>query len=439
MMGLTSSHKRGTWLYGGLLVLGLGIRVFFLPYLGTHDMEVVLGWGRDVRDVGLPHAYMGIWFPLEWQLSALAIFGASEFGTGTLTSMKAITLAFDIGTLALLAVLLRSWRLNERYSLVYWIHPYFLLLFCLGYVDAHVGFCVLACIVIVDRRPSAMGFLAAGVPLALTFMMKPQAIGVLAAIPILVVVTLVLNPAHRRENLRPLLLLVVPAALFAGYSLYFDWGGESLTTIARTYSPGELTRQSPELTGRMTNVWYPVAMAMRHGGAEIYTISDPGLDKVGEVAAALILTGALIAMAQVRRVIGSREVLFAFLFAAMTVPMVATHAHENHLYLGLLLSTVGVAGASTDRSLNWALQTLLAAQFLNLFGTYLLGNNTLSADLTPTGLRHLYLNSDLLQLLVVAVTLTSWTWLMVGFVRLARGATGANHEHLLGQRAYGET
>jgi hypothetical protein len=122
----------------------------------------------------------------------------------------------------------------------------------------------------------------------------------------------------------------------------------------------------------------------------------------------------------------------------MTVPMVATHAHENHLYLGLLLSTVVVAGASSDRSLNWALQALLAAQFLNLFCTYLLGGNKLSKDLTPTGLPHLYLNSDVLQLLVVAVTVASWAWLMLGFVRLARGAAGADHEHLLGQRAYGE-
>ena len=78
--------------------------------------------------------------------------------------MKAITLAFDIGCLALLVVLLRTWRLDERYSLIYWIHPYFLVLFILGYVDPHLGFCILACIVIVARWPGREGFLAAGVP-----------------------------------------------------------------------------------------------------------------------------------------------------------------------------------------------------------------------------------------------------------------------------------
>lgn len=64
--------------FGGLLLLSLGVRAFYLPYLGTHDMEVVLGWGRDVRDVGLPRAYTGIWFPIEWQLSTAAVSGRAS-------------------------------------------------------------------------------------------------------------------------------------------------------------------------------------------------------------------------------------------------------------------------------------------------------------------------------------------------------------------------
>jgi hypothetical protein len=425
------------WLYGGLLLLGLGIRLYFLPYLGTNDMTVELGWGRAVRDVGLAHAYSGIYFPIEWQLNAAAVH-AGELGISTFSAIKAITLAFDIGALAMLALLLRMWGLDERYSLVYWIHPYFLLLFILGYVDAHLGFCVLACIVILTRWPRSAGFLAAGIPLALAFLMKPQAIGLVAVIPTLVLVTVVLNPSRWRENLRPLLLLVAPAVLFAAYSIYLDQGGAGLTTLAHTYSPAELTRESSGLTGRMTNFWYPVAMILRHDGAEIYTVSRPALDTVGGAAGALIITGALVAMARARPVIGAREVLFAFLFAAMTVPMVATHAHENHLYLGLLLSIVAVAKSPYARSLNWALQGLLAAQFLNIFAVYRFGINQVSTDLGPSGLQTTYLHSDVFQLIVVAATIVCWAWLMAGYVRSARGATGAHHEHLLGQGAYGQ-
>src|SRR6266540_4638845 len=184
-----NSPNRGPWLYGGLLLLGLGVRLVTLPYLGTHDMDVVLGWGREVRDVGLPHAYSGIWFPVEWQLSAAAVLGAREFAISGLAAMKVITLAFDIGALALLAVLLRTWRGDERYSLIYWIHPYFLLLFILGYVDAHLGFCILACIVILARWPGSTGFIAAGVPLALAFLMKTQAMVLIAEIHVMFLIS----------------------------------------------------------------------------------------------------------------------------------------------------------------------------------------------------------------------------------------------------------
>jgi hypothetical protein len=399
-------------------------------------MNTVLGWGRDVRDVGLHHAYTGIYFPIEWQLSAAAIWGSRELGISAVSAMKTIILVFDVGAMALLVALLRAWGGDLRYSLIYWLHPYFLLFFCLGFVDARLAFCVLACLVILARWPGATGFLAAGVPLALAFLLKPQAIGLLGAIPILVAVTVLLNPAHRRDNLRPLLLLVAPAVLFAAYSVYFDLAGAKLTTIAHTYTPDELTRQSPALTAQMTNVWYPLAMILRHDESPVYTVTRPALDTVGQVAAVAILTGALAAMARARSLIGAREVFFAFLFAALIIPMVATHAHENHLYLGLLLSTVAVATAP-DRSLFWPLQGLLAAQFLNIFSAQLLGINDLSSGLSP-GVPNFYGDSELMQLAVVATTVVCWVWLMAGFVRLARGATGTDHEHLLGQWAAGE-
>jgi hypothetical protein len=422
------------WLYGALLLLGLGLRVFLVPYMGSHDMDTVLGWGRDVREVGLPHAYTGIYFPIEWQLSAAAVYGSSELGVSAVASMKTILLVFDVAAMALLMALLRGWRLDERYSLIYWLHPYFLLFFCLGFVDAHLGFCVLACLVILARWQGSAGLLAAGVPLAVAFLMKPQAIGLVGSVPLLVAITIALNPAHWRENLRPLLLLVAPALLFAAYSLYFDLGGAELNTLANTYAPGELARQSASLTADMTNFWYPVAMILRDDGARIYTVVNPTLDTVGTVGAAAILAGALVAVARVRSVIGPREILFAFLFAAMTVPMVAPHAHSNHLYLGLLLSVV-VAAARRDLGLIWPLQGLLLAQFVSILGTQGLGLNQLGDDLLLGRLPSTYGGSDALQLLVVATTVVCWVWLMVGLVRSARGAPAPDHEHLLGQRA----
>jgi hypothetical protein len=423
---------RRPWPYASLLLLGLGIRFFLLPYMGTGDVDTILGWGREVSDVGLAHAYHGIHFPLEWQLSAGAVLASRELDISAVASLKAITLAFDVGAVVLLGFLLRAWRSDGRYALIFWLHPYFLLLFCLGYVDAHLGFSILACLLILARWPGRLGFLAAGLPLAMAFVIKPQAIGLVETIPLLVLASILINPEHRRENLRPLLLLVAPFAVFAAYSFYFDQAGASFTTVADTYSPSELARQSESLTANMTNIWYPVALALRDG-APAYTVTEPEiLNSISQLVANLALIGAMLVLARARPVIGSREVLFAFLFAGLVIPMIVTHAHENHLYLGLLLS-IPVAAMHPDRSFIWPLQGLLAAQFLNLFGLYGLGLNDLNQPFTA--LQEFYAH-DASQLLVTGATIVFWCWLAVEVLRSARRPTGPHHEHLLGQRAY---
>jgi hypothetical protein len=433
------SFLHARWFYAVLVLVGLAIRVAFVPLMGTHDVDTILGWGRDVTDVGLADAYRGIYFPLEWQLSAGAVLTSRQFDISDVATLKSITLLFEVGTLVLLTLLLRSWRLDRRYALIYWLHPYFVLLFCLGYVDPHLGFSIIACLLILDRWPGPRGFLAAGAPLALATLMKPQAIGLVGVIPLLVIAALLVNPDHRRENLRPLLLLVAPLVLFAAYSLYFDLAGAGLNTIANTYHPSELARQSESLTAQMTNIWYPVALILRDGDVPVYTVTEPdALNSISQLAAILALTAAVTVLVRARSVIGSREVLFAFLFAALILPMIATHAHENHLYLGLLLSIPAAAAGRPGGTVIWPLQGLLAAQFLNIFAVQLLGLNELSRGALLSGLPDLYLHSDVLQLLLVTVTVVSWCWLAVEILRSA-GATNADQEHLLGQRAYGQT
>ena len=43
----------------------------------------------------------------------------------------------------MLVLLLRRWGASVWWALLYWLHPYFLSLFWLGYIDAPVGFFVL--------------------------------------------------------------------------------------------------------------------------------------------------------------------------------------------------------------------------------------------------------------------------------------------------------
>jgi hypothetical protein len=427
-----SSFLRRHWPYVALFLLGLGIRVFSVPYMGTLDINTILSWGRGVNDVGLPHAYGGIYFPIEWQLSAVAVFASRHLDVSAVASRKAITLAFDLGAVVLLVLLLRAWRLDSRYALIYWLHPYFVLLVILGYLDPHIGCSILACLLILARVPGRTGFLAAGLPLALAFMMKPQAIGLVAAIPLLVLMAILMNPEHRRENLQPLLLLVAPLAVFAGYSLYFDLGGAQLNTIAHTYTPSELARQSESLSANIPNFWWPVALALRDGGPA-YAVTEPTvLNPISQSAAILALVAALTVVVRARPVIGSREVLLAFAFTGLIIPMVATHAHENHLYLGLLLC-IPLAAASPDRRLFWALQGLLAVQFLNVFERYAFGVNDLS---DPFGGVQRFYDHDAAQLVVVAAAIVFWCWLAAEILLSVTRAPDRDYEHLLGQRAY---
>jgi hypothetical protein len=372
--------------WGSAIALGLAVRIVLVPYKGTLDMDSYLAWGRDVATYGLAKAYHGIYFPLQYQLFRLAVGAASVLGISEIAALKIGNLVFDAGTFGLLVLLLRRLRLPAGYALIYWLHPYFLAIFWLGYIDMHSGLLVVATLVAISYATRPLHYVAAGVPLGLVLMMKPQgitfvaAVGLIAALGLLGTRAFALSPSSAALARHAPLLLIVPAALFIGYSLWVSGDGHSWTYLAHTYSPGEIARQSESLNANMTNIWYPVADALRDPGAQIYSVTEPAiLNTVGAaLALGLIAIGSLLLM---RRDDLSEGALATSIFglAAIVGPMTLTHVHENHLYFGALLAIV-IMAIVRNVWFTVAINVLLALQFVNLVGRYGLGVNHLSRD-----------------------------------------------------------
>jgi hypothetical protein len=416
-----SLDRRLLWTLAFLL--GLVVRMAFVPYKGTADMDSYLAWGRDVATYGLAKAYHGIYFPLEYQLFRLAVGAASVLGISEVSALKIGDLAFDGGTFALLVLLLRRLRLPPAYALIYWLHPYFLAISWLGYIDMHSGFMIVASLLAISYASRPLHYVADGVPLGLAFMMKPQGITFVFAIVLVTTLGLVVSrmfglsrTATALARHAPL-LLVAPVVLFCGYSLWVAGDGHSVTYLAHTYSPGEIARQSESLNANMTNIWYPVADALREHGAAIYTVTEPTiLNAVGTVLTlGLISIGTLLLM---RRDDLSETALVTSVFglAAIVGPMTLTHVHENHLYFGALLATV-LMPLVRRRWFTVALNVLLALQFINLAGRYRLGLNHLSHSHLIDSIADAY--GDLARLITAWLAIASFAVLMTAWARWA--------------------
>jgi hypothetical protein len=181
--------RRAVWTVA--ILIGLVVRLVLVPYKGTADMDSYLAWGRDVATYGLGDTYHGIYFPLQYQLFRLAVGAASVLGISEVAALKLGNLARDAGAFVLLVLILRRLRLPPAYALVYWLHPYFLAIFWLGYIDMQSGLLLLAALLALSYTTKPLHYVAAGIPLGLMFLMKPQGIAFIFMIGLAAVVGIV--------------------------------------------------------------------------------------------------------------------------------------------------------------------------------------------------------------------------------------------------------
>jgi hypothetical protein len=352
---------------------GLALKWPMLFYMGVFDMDLYYEWGRKALEAGLPRSYHGIYFPIQYQVFEACAWVVARTGSQFFTIYKVPNLLGDLATFGLLILLLRRRGANPLYALLYWLHPWFLAVFSLGYCDFQFSFCILLCVWLL-RGEEARHYLLAGLPLAVAFLMKPQA-------QILIVATFAYGLFRylRTRDPRPLAMLLPPSLLFLGYELWFTLSLPHPRLKAAQALPLfylNVTNVMPALTAQMTNIWYPVAYLLRKPGQGVHTVSDqihllPYL-QARYLMAVLVLGLVCLHAFRVEREVNtppSDRFVKIFGFAALAVPFLMTSAHENHLFLASVFLVLSVAQPVSVLT-KLSIQILLFVQFLNIYSLY---------------------------------------------------------------------
>jgi hypothetical protein len=356
----------------GFLV-GVIVRYRMLFYIGTDDMNAYHDWGQQALASGLPRTYHGIYFPLQYQVFEFCTWIEVSSGWAFVPIFKLSNLVFDAGSFCLLSLWLKRQGSNPAYALLYWLHPWFLSVFSLGYIDFQFTFFVLLSVYLLGRD-TAGDYIIAGIPLALAFLMKPQA-------QILLIASFWYGVVHyaRTRDARPLGMTVFPILVFLGYEAYFTislfsaLGYGALDVLPWSYL--NVTNVMPALTAQMTNIWYPVAYVMKRPGDSINAISDQ-IQVLPYVSVKYLAAGSVLGVvgfhvSRAERVGApfiSDRFARIFGFASVAVPFMMTSAHENHMFVGGVFLVL--FAARLPLSFMVASQILLTVQSLNIYGLY---------------------------------------------------------------------
>lgn len=411
-------------------ITGLLVRFGLAFDMGVGDMEEYYNWGKRALEVGLPQSYHGIYFPLQYQLFEACAAIVASSGLKYFAVFKLANLAFDIGCFLLLLSLLKRRQANPLYALLYWLHPWFLTVFSLGYCDFQIAFFILLAIWLL-RRDTIRDYLLASLPLGCAFMMKPQA-------QILVLATFLYGCFRwlRRKDARPFGMLVGPVLFFLAYEWFFVHTLRRPRFFHAAILPASylnVTNVMPALTAQMTNIWTPVAYVLKNPGQSLVAVSDrihllPWISaKYLAMAIVLGLIGLYVHRAARKPALSpSDSLMLIFCFASLVVPFLMTSAHENHLFLGAIFLVL-IAATEAPCRVKLAVQVLLLVQLLNLFSLYGLHPESAAAFLRRTF-------SDELTVLYSFVCVVCFAliakWLWVGGQRSEDGGQRAEVGHI---------
>jgi hypothetical protein len=326
----------------------------------------------------LAQGFHGIYFPIQYQVFSFCSWLVQSTGLNYFIAFKAVTLVFDIGSFVLLLLIFKKLKVNKLFALIYWLHPWFIVIFSEGYIDFQFVFFILLTIYILLFSQNWRHYLWAGLPLGVAFLMKPQ-----AQLLIFAAAAFAFFNYLRNRKFDKFALLIFPVALFLGYELYFfisllpNGMLKALFFLPRKYLAIQFVM--PVLTANMLNFWYPIAYFLKAPGDQIWSVTSnynvlPHI-KVQTIAS-LVVVGIVSCytffMAKKKEEVtpdGANNYLCIFTFVALVVPFLMTSAHENHLFLATVLLVILFAKI---RSLifRWAIMITFFIQFVNVYLFY---------------------------------------------------------------------
>jgi hypothetical protein len=322
-------------------IAGIIIRLFMLSYKGTFDMDAYFSWGNNTLYLGLNKAYHGIYFPLQYQIFSLESLLVSHIKVDYWIIYKAFNLLFDIGIFVLLLNILSKLKVNPLFTLLYWLHPWFFMVFSLGYIDFHFAFFVLFSVLLLlkMKKLNFIDYTIAGIPIGLAFLLKPQMQSLIAVLSFTAFIYFI-----KTKKINIFGLLVPSVIMFTGYSFYFLFHAHPIYFLAVSYL--KISKVMPCVTADLMNFWYPIAYFLRPDQAsQIYSVSDTikVLPYISIRALAILLTtGSMfiysyLASKQMKDKYSSAMFVSIFGFGFFALAFLMTSGHENHLFMASIL------------------------------------------------------------------------------------------------------
>jgi len=362
--------RAGTYIFWIIIILGLVVRLLSLSFNGIFDIATYNEWGLNTLKNGLNETYQGIYFPFQYQLFAFSSWLAVKLNIEYFIIFKSVNLIFDIGNLAVLYLILKKLGISKFYLLIYWIHPWFLNMFSLGYCDFQFTFFILCTILFTLKATSgSRDFLIAGIFLGFAFLMKPQ-----VEIIVLAFFIYSLFFFFRNRDIKVLNIFIFPAILFINYSLYFFITPGDPFRVAHAYL-NVADASVVCLNANFLNLWFPVAYMMKNDGDPIYSISDLTefagipLRYLAIVAVLILIILFIKKLADKKSSDHDLSLLMIASFSSFVVPFVMTSAHENHLFLGTVL-IIPLLAISKSFLFRISVHIILVLQAVNLYGYY---------------------------------------------------------------------
>jgi len=346
-----------------VFIIGLAVKIALLFAGHSLDINTYIDWGNSTLANGLGAAFGGNYFPIQYQLFSLYSYLAKIFHLNYFFVYKLANLYFDVGIFVLLIAILKTINVNPLYSLIYWIHPWFLVIFSQGYVDFQFSFFVMLSITILlhsNNNHSFNKYIYAGIPMAIAFLMKPQA-------EIIILTFFIFGLLYFIENKSDkwIYFLLPTGYLFMAYFIFIGLS-QSFLALAKIYL--NTLNLMPCLTANMLNIWYWPAYLLKQAAEPIYMVSDKVLIFSGFSArtlAIIITLGLIITLVYFlnKNKMISEEVKYIYLFSIPNVitPFLMTSAHENHLFLG----------TQRERPFRLSVHVLLLIQFINVYLRYI--------------------------------------------------------------------
>lgn len=332
-------------LFWTLFLIGLAIRIWLTSLMGNADMYTYHEWGDNVLRNGLSGGYVGIYFPLQYQFFSFCSWVSSVTGIDWVIVYKLYNLVYEIGVFALLIKILDySSSKNRWYSLLYWLHPWFILNYSNGFIDSQFTFFLLLSMYVLHVNfRSKYGYLIAGIPYAAVFLLKPQILMVTFSLFIYLFFVSI------KEKVWLKMLFFVPSiVLFGVYMLYFMAAkyqtGIIYSTLFLSKSYLKVIDAMPCLTCSLPNIWYPYADYLSEGLKPVYAVSSRiVISSYGFTFETIALTLSILAVVlfcyKMAKLKGGGEVekiQWLILFVSLFIPFVMTGAHINHPYVAIV-------------------------------------------------------------------------------------------------------